>query len=214
MMKMVFADLDVIIILYGGGELLSPQWTGEAGGDQLGDLLQLGQLGCWQFYGRRGLADLVEASVVLTVLHEVLGEVHAGVLALHGADLLPDLVAACPLLERQGQVEVVPLRPDDESLLLFLVCGVWLDSRLQQHRAVGLRPDHQGDSLEPLHVGAADMAGALVVPLSLSVQLVELHPPASVRHLGEENLSEQFTVILTQEPRHIQCYFDFRTVFR
>ena len=208
MMKMVFADLDVIIILYGGGELLSPQWTGEAGGDQLGDLLQLGQLGCWQFYGRRGLADLVEASVVLTVLHEVLGEVHAGVLALHGADLLPDLVAARPLLEGQGQVEVVSFRPDDQRLLLLLVGRVGLDPGLQQQRAVSLGPDDQGDPLQSLHVGAADMAGALVVPLPLGVQLVELHSPPGVRHLGEEDLSEQLTVTVTHEAGGSQCCFD------
>ena len=201
--------LDVIIILYGCGQLLPPEWAGEAGGDELGNLLQLGKLGGGQLYGRRGLADLVKSAIILAVLHQVLGEVHAGVLALHGADFLPDLVAARPLLEGQGQVEVVALRPDDQRLLLLLVGRVRLDPRLQEQRPVSLGPDHQGDPTQSLHVGAAHVAGALVVPLPLGVQLVELHSPPGVRHLGEEDLSEQLTVTLTQQAGSTQCWSDY-----
>ena len=116
--------LDVIIILDGRGELLSPEGAGEAALDQLGDLLELRELGRRELDGRRALADLVKASVILGVLDKILGEVHTRVLALHVADLLPNLIAARPLLEAESQIEVVSLRPHDESLLLLLVGGV------------------------------------------------------------------------------------------
>ncbi len=75
-----------------------------------------------------GLADHAEATIILTVLHQVLGEVHAGVLPLNRADL----AAAGPLLEAERHVIVVPLGPDDQGLLLLLVCGVRMDLRLEQ----------------------------------------------------------------------------------
>ena len=53
---------------------------------------------------------------------------HAGVLPLNRADL----AAAGPLLEAERHVIVVPLGPDDQGLLLLLVCGVRLDLRLEQ----------------------------------------------------------------------------------
>ena len=53
----------------------------------------------------------------------------------HRAYLLPYLVASCLLLEAERQVEVVPLRPDDQRLLLLLVGRVHLDLGLQQQRA-------------------------------------------------------------------------------
>ena len=54
---------------------------------------------------------------------------HAGVLPLNCANL----VAAGPLLEAERHVIVVPLGPDDQGLLLLLVCGVRLDLGLEQH---------------------------------------------------------------------------------
>ena len=57
-----------------------------------------------------------------------MGEVHAGVLPLNRANL----VAAAPLLEAERHVEVVPLGPEDQGLLLLLVCGVRMDLRLKQ----------------------------------------------------------------------------------
>ena len=53
---------------------------------------------------------------------------NAGVLPLNRTSL----VAAGPLLEAERQVEVVPLGPDDQGLLLLLVCGVRMDLRLEQ----------------------------------------------------------------------------------
>ena len=53
---------------------------------------------------------------------------HAGVLPLNRANL----VAAGPLLEAERKVIVAPLGPDDQGLLLLLVCGVSLDLRLEQ----------------------------------------------------------------------------------
>ena len=53
---------------------------------------------------------------------------HAGVLPLNRANL----VAAGPILEAERHVLVVPLSPDDQGLLLLLVCGVRLDLRLEQ----------------------------------------------------------------------------------
>ena len=53
---------------------------------------------------------------------------HAGVLPLNRTNL----VAAAPRLEAERQVKVVPLGPDDQGLLLLLVCGVRLDLRLEQ----------------------------------------------------------------------------------
>ena len=59
---------------------------------------------------------------------------HAAVLPLNRADL----VAAAPLLEAERQVEVVPLGPEDQGLLLLLVCGVGLDLRLEQPFTVNI----------------------------------------------------------------------------
>ena len=98
-------------------QLLLPEWSGETRGHQFGGLLKLHQLGYQQLKGGRGLADHAEATIILTVLHQVLGEVHAGVLPLNRANL----VVACPLLEAP------PLGPDDQGLLLLLVSGVRLD---------------------------------------------------------------------------------------
>ena len=49
---------------------------------------------------------------------------------------------------------------------------------------VRLGPDEQRDSLEPLHVGGGDVPRALVVPLALGVERVQLHAAAGVGHLG------------------------------
>ena len=103
--------------------LLLPEWSGETRGHQFGGLLKLDQLSYQQLKGGRGLADHAEATIILTVLHQVLGEVHAGVLPLNRANL----VAAGPLLEAP------PLGPDDQGLLLLLVCGVRLDLGLEHH---------------------------------------------------------------------------------
>ena len=115
-------------------QLLLPEWCGETRGHQFGGLLKLDQLGYQQLKGGRGLADHAEATIILTVLHQILGEVHAVVLPLN----LPDLVAAGPLLEAERQVEVVPLGPEDQGLLLLLVCGVGLDLRLEQPFTVNI----------------------------------------------------------------------------
>ena len=50
---------------------------------------------------------------------------------------------------------------------------------------VRLCPDEEGDALEPLDVGGGDVARALVVPLPVRVQRVQLHAPPRVRHLEE-----------------------------
>lgn len=47
---------------------------------------------------------------------------------------------------------------------------------------VRLRSDEKRDALEPLDVGRRDMPRALVVPLPVRVQRVELHAPPGVRH--------------------------------
>ena len=51
---------------------------------------------------------------------------------------------------------------------------------------VRLCPDEERDALEPLDVGGGDVARALVVPLPVRVQRVQLHAPPRVRHLEEE----------------------------
>ena len=109
-------------------QLLLPEWSGETRRHQFGGLLKLDQLSYQQLKGGRGLADHAEATIILTVLHQVLGEVHAGVLPLN----CTDLVAAAPLLEAERQVEVVPVGPDDQGPLLLLVCSVGLDLQLEQ----------------------------------------------------------------------------------
>ena len=65
-------------------------------------LLKLDQLGYQQLKGGRGLA---ETKIMLTALHQVLGEVHAVALPLN----LSNLVAAGPLLEAERHVIVAPL---------------------------------------------------------------------------------------------------------
>ena len=55
------------------------------------------------------------------------------------ANLLPYFVASRLLLEAEREVEVVPLRPDDEGLLLLLVRRVGLDLGLQQKGTLGGR---------------------------------------------------------------------------
>ena len=115
-------------------QLLLPEWSGETRGHQFGGLHKLDQLGYQQLKGGRGLTDHAEATIILTVLHQVLGEVHAGVLPLNRTNL----VAAGPLLEAERQVEVVPLGPEDQGLLLLLVCGVGLDLRLEQPFTVNI----------------------------------------------------------------------------
>ena len=59
---------------------------------------------------------------------------HAGVLPLNRTNL----VAAGTLLEAERQVKVVPLGPEDQGLLLLLVCGVGLDLRLEQPFTVNI----------------------------------------------------------------------------
>ena len=116
-------------------QLLLPEWSGETRGHQFGGLLKLDQLSYQQqLKGGRGLADHAEATIILTVLHQVLGEVNAGVLPLNRTNL----VAAGPLLEAERQVKVVPLGPEDQGLLLLLVCGVGLDLRLEQPFTVNI----------------------------------------------------------------------------
>ena len=68
-------------------QLLLPEWSGETQGHQFGGLLKLDQLGYQQLKEGRGLADHAKATIILTVLHQVLGEVHAGVLPLNRANL-------------------------------------------------------------------------------------------------------------------------------
>ena len=50
---------------------------------------------------------------------------------------------------------------------------------------VRLCSDEERDALEPLDVGGGDVARALVVPLPVRVQRVQLHAPPRVRHLEE-----------------------------
>ena len=98
-------------------QLLLPEWSGETRGHQFGGLLKLDQLSYQQLKGGRGLADHAEATIILTVLHQVLGEVHAGVLPLN----LLNLVAAGPLLEAERHVIVVPLGPWVHCCFLYAV---------------------------------------------------------------------------------------------
>ena len=98
-------------------QLLLPEWSGETRGHQFGGLLKLDQLGYQQLKGGRGLADHAKATIILTVLHQVLGEVHAGVLPLNRANL----VAAGPLLEAERHVIVVPLGPRVHCCFLYAV---------------------------------------------------------------------------------------------
>ena len=86
-------------------QLLLPEWSGETRGHQFGGLLKLDQLGYQQLKGGRGLADHAEATIILTALHQVLGEVHTVALPLN----LSNLVAAGPLLEAERHVIVAPL---------------------------------------------------------------------------------------------------------
>ena len=44
-------------------------------------------------------------TIILIVLYQDVSEVHSRILALHGADILPDLIATHLLLKRQGSVE-------------------------------------------------------------------------------------------------------------
>ena len=53
-------------------QLLPPEWSGETRGHQFGGLLKLDH-GYQQLEGVRGLADHAEATIILTVLHQVLG---------------------------------------------------------------------------------------------------------------------------------------------
>ena len=107
-------------------QLLPPEWSGETRGHQFGGLLKLDQLSYQQLKGGRGLADHAEATIILTVLHQhqVLGEVHAGVLPLNRANL----VAAGPLLEAERHVIVVPLGPRVHCCFLYAVSDWIFDS--------------------------------------------------------------------------------------
>ena len=53
---------------------------------------------------------------------------------------------------------------------------------------VAFRPDEEGHPLELLHVGGGDMAGALVVPLPLGVQRVQLDATSRImfRHIAPD----------------------------
>ena len=62
--------------------------------------------------------------IILTVLRQVLGEVHAGVLPVNRANL----VAAGPLLEAERHVIVVPLGPRVHCCLLYAVSDWIFDS--------------------------------------------------------------------------------------
>ena len=108
-------------------QLLLPEWSGESQEHQFGGLLKLHQLSYQQLKEGRGLADHAEATIILTVLHQVLSEVHAGVLRPS-----PEPRTAGPLLGAECHVIVAPLGPDDQGLLLLLVCGVRLDLGLEQ----------------------------------------------------------------------------------
>ena len=59
---------------------------------------------------------------------------HAGVLPLNRTNLVADGL----LLEAERHVIVVPLGPEDQGLLLLLVCGVGLDLRLEQPFTVNI----------------------------------------------------------------------------
>ena len=65
-----------------------------------------------------------------------------------------------------------------------------LKSGILRSLTVWLCPDQKWDPFEPLDVSWRDVSGALVVPLSLGVQSVKLHPPTRVRHL--ETLKSRF----------------------
>ena len=58
----------------------------------------------------------------------------------------------------------------------------WSANLERNSLTVRLRPDEKRDALEPLDVGGGHMPRALVVPLPVRVQRVQLHAPPGVRH--------------------------------
>ena len=87
------------------------------------------------------------------------------------------------------KISVIP------SVILPLKCDFWpnhidyqkwkslVQKEIKKNQlTVRLRSNEKRDALEPLDVGRRHMARALVVPLPVRIQRVELHAPTGVRH--------------------------------